>query len=112
MLRSNVAVQQKGGAPKGALFFSPLLITSVIGGYIDFLSGQRRMVSVNNEGGKQMIVTCENDGVKFFLRGTTWAFSRERANEFPTREDAEKAITKAKPFMHKKILSTVKIEEN
>lgn len=45
------------------------------------------------------IVTLTNNGEKFFLRGTTWAFARERANEFATEQAARDAITKAAKFM-------------
>lgn len=57
------------------------------------------------------IVTVENNGMKFWLRGTTWAFHRDRANEFASHEAAQTAIDKAKQFMAPKIKKNLKIEE-
>lgn len=45
------------------------------------------------------IVTVEHNGEKWPLRGTTWAYSMERAQRFETREAAQAALLKAKPFM-------------
>ena len=50
------------------------------------------------------IITLENDGNTFYLRGTTWAFDRDRANLFETSEAAHVAIEKAKKFLAKKSL--------
>lgn len=49
-------------------------------------------------------VTLENDGQTFYLRGTTWAFSKDRGNVFETSEQAHAAIEKAKKFLARKSL--------
>lgn len=45
------------------------------------------------------IVTLTNNGQQFWLRGTTWAFGRERAQEFTSLGRAQEALLTAKPFM-------------
>lgn len=45
------------------------------------------------------IVTLMHNGSKWPLRGTIWALSMERAQRFETREAAQAALLKAKPFM-------------
>ena len=57
------------------------------------------------------IVTLTNEGNKFWLRGTTWGFTADRANCFLSKEDAEKAITKAKKFMTPAMYRKINIEE-
>ena len=57
------------------------------------------------------VVTVENKGMRFWLRGTTWAFSEGRANVFDTREDAEAAAKKARKFMAPSIARAYRIEE-
>ncbi len=37
-------------------------------------------------------------GDKFWLKGSTWAFSRERAQIFDTREAAQAQLEKSKKF--------------
>lgn len=56
------------------------------------------------------IVTVENQGEKFWLRGTTWAFVADRANVFTTEAEAKAAATKAEKFMHPKIRNAYKVE--
>ena len=56
-------------------------------------------------------VTVMNNNIKFWMRGTTWAFRPERGNTFSSREEAEAAISLAKKFMDKRIYSKIKIEE-
>lgn len=45
------------------------------------------------------IVTLMNNGEKWPLRRTTWAFSMDRAQQFATREEAQAQLDKAKQFM-------------
>lgn len=45
------------------------------------------------------IVTLENHGQPFYLRGTTWAFSPERAQQFATEAEARAQLEKARKFM-------------
>jgi hypothetical protein len=45
------------------------------------------------------IVTLTHNGQIWPLRGTVWAFSMDRAQEFATREAAQAQLDKAKPFM-------------
>ena len=58
-----------------------------------------------------MIVTTENEGRTFYLRGTTWAFDADRANKFETLEQAKEAVEKAKKFMKPKIYKAIKFIE-
>lgn len=44
------------------------------------------------------VVTVVNAGARFWLKGTTWAFSLERAQRFDTTEAAFAAIERAKKF--------------
>jgi hypothetical protein len=55
------------------------------------------------------IVTVTNQGQQFWLRGTTWAFHADRANQFPTQEAATLAAMKAEQFMAPKIRKSYKI---
>jgi hypothetical protein len=45
-----------------------------------------------------VVVTVVNEGVRFWLKGTTWSFSLDRAQRFDTTEAAFAAIEKAKKF--------------
>ena len=56
------------------------------------------------------IVTVTNNGIKWPLRGTVWAFDMSRAQIFPTREAAQAALVKAKPFMKAAIYKRAVIE--
>ena len=44
-------------------------------------------------------VHTNHNGQVFGLKNTVWAYSMERATNFPTREAAMAALQKAKPFM-------------
>jgi len=55
-------------------------------------------------------VTIVNQGNKFWLKGTTWAFSLERAQQFPTEESARNQLEKAKKFMKPSLYKTAIIE--
>jgi len=57
------------------------------------------------------IVTVQNKGEKFWLRGTTWAFNLDRANKFETREAAAEAAKRAEKFMAPAIRRGYVIEE-
>ena len=59
----------------------------------------------------KFIVTVETAGGKVPLRGTVWAFSMERAQQFETREAAQVALDKAKKFMKAKTYKSARIEE-
>lgn len=55
------------------------------------------------------IVTVENGGQTFYLRGTTWAFTVERAQRYTTRDEAQAALDKAKKFMKASLYKLAKI---
>lgn len=59
----------------------------------------------------KFIVTVTHNGNKVPLRGTVWAFSMDRAQEFDTREAAQAALDKAKKFMKVSIYKKAQIEE-
>jgi hypothetical protein len=56
-----------------------------------------------------IIATVENNGETFFLRGTTWAYRRERATEFTSVVDAKAACDRAARFMPKALAKKIKI---
>jgi len=58
----------------------------------------------------QYVVTVENQGAKFWLRGTTWAFRAERANVFKSEAAAKAAAVKAEKFMTAKIRKSYRVE--
>lgn len=45
------------------------------------------------------LITLENNGVRFWLRGTTWAFRPDRASQYSTIGEAQLALKAALPFM-------------
>jgi hypothetical protein len=45
-----------------------------------------------------VVVTVVNQGTRFWLKGTTFAFAVERAQRFETTEQAFAAIERAKKF--------------
>jgi esterase/lipase superfamily enzyme len=45
------------------------------------------------------IVTVNVNGVTWPLRGTTWAYSMDRAQVFASREEAQATLDRAKKFM-------------
>jgi hypothetical protein len=55
------------------------------------------------------VVTVVNQGVRFFLRGTTWAFHLDRANVFADAPAAYDAADKARKFMPPKIRKTYEV---
>jgi hypothetical protein len=57
------------------------------------------------------IVTVIYNGEKWPLRGTVWALSMERAQHFETREQAQAALDKARPFMKAAIFKKAVIEQ-
>jgi len=57
------------------------------------------------------IVTLVHNGIKVPLRGTVWAFDMSRAQLFPTREAAQAALNKARPFMKAATFKRAQIEE-
>ncbi len=56
-------------------------------------------------------VTVTNEGGKYWLRGTTWAFHADRANSFETTEAATAALEKARKFMKPAQFKLAKIEQ-
>lgn len=44
------------------------------------------------------VVTVVNEGTRFWLKGTTWAFRLERADRFPSTDAAFAAIKRAAKF--------------
>lgn len=57
------------------------------------------------------IVTVVHNGNEVPLRGTVWAFSMDRAQQFATREEAQAALDKAKMFMKAAIYKKATIKE-
>lgn len=59
------------------------------------------------------IVTTRNpdSGAVFWLKRTTWAFSRERAQEFESSEAAQAALDKSKQFNQNWAYKNAVIEE-
>ena len=57
-------------------------------------------------------VSVVNGGMKFWLRGTVFTFSIDRADKFEDMKQAMAAAIKAEKFMAPKIKRTYKIEEN
>lgn len=57
------------------------------------------------------IATVENKGSTFYLKGSTWAFHVDRAQQFDTREAVEAGIAKAVKFMPKSLAKKIKIEQ-
>lgn len=57
----------------------------------------------------QYQVHVEMNGSVWPLRGTTWAFSMERAQSWTSAEDARKALEKAKPFMKAAVYKKARI---
>ena len=56
------------------------------------------------------VVTVSNKGQQFWLRGTTWAFHADRANEFATEADAMAAAKRAEKFIAPAIRNVYKVE--
>ena len=46
----------------------------------------------------------------FYLKGTTWTSTIERASKFDTKEQAQQALDKAAKFMKKSVVKLAKIE--
>lgn len=57
------------------------------------------------------IVTVTHNGNTVPLRGTVWAFSMDRAQRFETRDAAQAALNKARPFMKAAIFKKATIQE-
>jgi len=57
------------------------------------------------------IVTVNNSGLVFFLRGTVWAYTVERATVHASRAEAEAALAKARKFMKAAIYKRAQIAE-
>lgn len=57
------------------------------------------------------IVTVNHNNNTVPLRGTVWAFSMDRAQQFATREDAQTALEKAKKFMKASIYKKAVIQQ-
>jgi hypothetical protein len=56
------------------------------------------------------VFTVNHNGRDFWLRGTVWSFSRDRATEYATEWEASEALEKAKPFMAAKVYRAAKLE--
>lgn len=56
------------------------------------------------------IVRTVNDGQPFYLRGTTWSFHLDRAQQFETTEAARAALERAKPFMKSRAYKAAYLE--
>lgn len=59
----------------------------------------------------QYIVTLIHNGQRWPLRGTTWAYSMDRAQVFASREAAQAALDKARKFMKAAQYKAARIEE-
>lgn len=51
------------------------------------------------------VVTVVNEGTRFWLKGTTFAFSLDRAQRFDSVEAARAAIEKARKFNKAKVMN-------
>ena len=47
---------------------------------------------------RPVVVTVVNQGMRFWLKGTTWVFSLERADRYPSTDAAFAAIARASKF--------------
>ncbi|BCH11980.1 hypothetical protein MesoLj131c_62380 [Mesorhizobium sp. 131-3-5] len=56
------------------------------------------------------IVIVIHNGEKWPLRGTVWAYSMDRAEQFPSEQAAKAALDKAKKFMKPAIFKKARIE--
>jgi hypothetical protein len=56
-----------------------------------------------------IVVTVVNEGARFWLRGTTWAFSLDRADRFPSVVEADLAIERAYRFNKAKVMRRVEL---
>ena len=56
------------------------------------------------------VVTVTNNGIKWPLRGTNWAYSMDRAQQFETHAAAQAALEKARKFMKPAIYKRAVIE--
>ncbi len=59
----------------------------------------------------KFVVTVDHNGQTWPLRGTTWAYSADRAQIFESKEAAEAALLKAKKFMKAAIYRKAVIRE-
>jgi hypothetical protein len=57
------------------------------------------------------VVTVINNNVKFYLKGTTWTSSLDRASKFASDAIAAEFAIKAERFMAPKIRKSYKIEK-
>jgi hypothetical protein len=57
------------------------------------------------------IVTVTHNGQQWPLRRTVIAYSMDRAEKFETREQAQAALEKARPFMKASVYKTAVIRE-
>jgi hypothetical protein len=57
------------------------------------------------------VVTYYSNGRRQGLKGTVWALSFERATQHETRDAAQAALTRAKPFMKARVYKAALIEE-
>lgn len=55
------------------------------------------------------IAKLTTEGNEYFLRGTAWAFQKDRATIYPDRVTADAAVEKAAKFMKKRLVKTVEI---
>lgn len=57
------------------------------------------------------VITVVNNGMKFWLKGTTWVYREERADVFHDVGSALEAAKKAERFMHHKIKKSYTVEK-
>lgn len=55
------------------------------------------------------IAKVNSEGNEYFLRGTAWAFQKDRATIYPDRVTADAAVEKAAKFMNKRLAKKVEI---
>lgn len=87
-------VAQRGGDAHGSI----VTIRYTLGVY-NQVAGQDNVIVVNQPEKSMYMITVTNLGTQFWLGGTVWRFSPDRANRFHTEEDAKKALQRAKKFM-------------
>ncbi len=55
------------------------------------------------------VVTVVNQSTRFWLKGTTWSFSLERADRFPSTDAAFAAIARASKFNKASIMKRAEL---
>ena len=79
--------------------------------YISMGAGAPHPHFLERESAMSYIVTVTMNGTKWPLRGTNWAYDMSRALYYPTREEAQAALDRARKFMKPAVYRAAVIEE-